>query len=66
MVTSHTAESLLKKIEASLDDGDSLRDLRIAAFMLPTGERRILVAELRRRAAGRVAEHVPVSRRVAA
>ncbi len=63
----HTAASLLKRIEANLDDGAALGDLRIAASTLPHGERRLLVQELRLRAGrGVVAEHVPVSRRVAA
>lgn len=61
----HNAESLLKKIEANLEDAEAVTDLRLAVLLLPHGERRLLVAALRRRA-GRVAEHAPVSRRVAA
>lgn len=54
--SSHTAESMLKKIEACLDDGDALRDLRIAASTLQPEEKRLLVEELRRRAGrGKVA-----------
>ncbi len=58
----HTASSLLKKIEECRGDDQALRSLRLAVRMLPTGERRILVEELRRRA-GRV--EVVALRRVA-
>lgn len=63
--TPHTAAGLMARIGMNLDDPEKLRDLRLALTTLPMGERRILIEELRRRS-GRVAEHVPVSRRVAA
>lgn len=63
----HDAESLLKRIEANLDDHEAMRALRLAVRMLPPEEKRVLVAALRSRAGrSKVAEHVPVSRRVAA
>lgn len=43
----HTADTLLKRIEACLDDHDALADLRVAASALPHGERRRLVEALR-------------------
>jgi hypothetical protein len=55
----HDAESMLKRIEHCLDDGDALADLRIAVFTLPPEEKRVLVAALRSRAGrGKVAEPV--------
>ncbi len=56
----HTAESLLKRIEECLGDPDALAALRVAASALPPPEKRVLIAELRRRALG-VAEHVEVA-----
>ncbi len=57
----HTAASLLKRIEECLGDTAALAALRIAVFALPPPEKRLFIAELRRRS-GRVAEHVPVRR----
>lgn len=63
--TPHDAASLIQRILENRGDDDAIKDLRIATSMLPHSERRLLVEELRRRA-GKVPEHVPVSRRVAA
>ncbi len=60
----HTASSLLKKIEDSLGDTAAVAALRIAAYALPPAERRLFIAELRRRS-GKVAEHIPARLEVA-
>lgn len=60
----HTAESLLARIEESLGDPDALAALRVAASALPAYEKRLFIAELRRRS-GRVAEHIPARLEVA-
>ncbi len=60
----HTASSLLTRIEDSLGDTVAVAALRIAAYALPPAERRLFIAELRRRS-GKVAAREP-ARRVAA
>ncbi len=55
----HNARSLLQRILENRDDDEALRSLRLAVRMLPTGERRRLVAELRRRSGrGKGAESI--------
>ncbi len=52
----HDAASLLRRISDSRGDDEAMRSLRLAVRMLPTGERRILVEELRLRSGrGKVA-----------
>jgi hypothetical protein len=60
----HTARTLLTRISECLGDPDALAALRVAVSALDRAEKRVLLAELRRRS-GRVAEHVPVARRAA-
>ncbi len=57
----HTARTLLTRISECLGDPDALAALRVAVSALPPPEKRVLLAELRRRALG-VAEHAPVRR----
>lgn len=62
--TPHTAATLLRRISECRGDAEALGALRIAVRTLPTGERRLLVEELRRRA-GRGEVGAEPERRVA-
>ncbi len=60
----HDADSLLTRIEEVLGDPAALAALRIAAYALDPAQKRLFIAELRRRS-GRVAEHIPARLEVA-
>ncbi len=60
----HTARTLLTRISECLGDPDALAALRVAVSALDRAEKRVLLAELRRRS-GKGEEHVPVARRAA-